>query len=288
MAKYLRMDNSVKETIKNQILQLIETAELGSDISYKYSADIELKNKLDVFFTPDAYAKMQSLVENAKEEIGWHGTVTKLESGFLITDILVYPQTVTSVTVRTDESKYAKWLMKLDDDIVNSMHFQGHSHVNMGVSPSSTDLDLYANMLTTLPDNGYYIFFIVNKRDNIYAEIYDMEANIKYETKDINIAILLDTGISIDDWYKNATENTVEKQVHISTQIKTTDGTPKFEWYRWSKVLKKAIYMCTTSKKLYEQTELNNNKKYKALSKEDVKLVMEEMAHKESEYWRRY
>ena len=41
--------------------------------------------------------------------------------------------------------------------------YAGHSHVNMGTSPSSVDLNHQEEILRMLGDNDFYIFMIWNK-----------------------------------------------------------------------------------------------------------------------------
>jgi hypothetical protein len=80
--------------------------------------------------------------------------------------------------------------MKLDDDTFSSLRMQGHSHVNMSVSPSPQDL---TDQATTLDQMGsgckFYIFMVWNKRLERDARIYDLEENLLYESGDVDIII---------------------------------------------------------------------------------------------------
>lgn len=139
-----------------------------------------------VHFSTLAYEKMKALVNNCSKEIAWHGTVTKFDDlHFEVTDILVYPQTATSATVESHDDYYPQWLNNLDDDTFNTIRFQGHSHVNMHTSPSAVDTDFYETIIQHIQD--YYIFFIMNKRGELWINLYNVEKNIVYETKDIVI-----------------------------------------------------------------------------------------------------
>ena len=55
---------------------------------------------------------------------------------------------------------------------------QGHSHVNMGVSPSGTDTQYYESLLSQI--NNYYIFIIMNKSDLMMVRYYDKRTNLMY------------------------------------------------------------------------------------------------------------
>jgi proteasome lid subunit RPN8/RPN11 len=138
---------------------------------------------------------MMLYVRDTSTEIAWHGTVkrNKEENWYLIKDVFLYPQTLTATTVNTDQEKYQEWLQNIeDDDVFNNIRFQGHSHVNMGTSPSGTDINMYNSFLQVLPKNDYYIFAIMNKTGSFTCFIYDLEKNLIYETQDINIKIVAD------------------------------------------------------------------------------------------------
>ena len=148
--------------------------------------------KAKVLFTPLAYGKMIALLHHYSSEVAWHGSVSHPdEETFIITDIVVYPQTVTGATVNTDQEEYQKWLLTLDDDFFNSMRMQGHSHVNMG-TPSGVDTNHQDQILSQLKGQDFYIFMIFNKRLEHTIKIYDYANNIMYEDKDVEVGIVGD------------------------------------------------------------------------------------------------
>ena len=109
-----------------------------------------------------------------------------------IEDIFVYPQEVTGSTVNTDQEEYTKWLYELDDEIFNKLRMQGHSHVNMSVSPSGVDDKHRQQILDQLEQNMFYIFMIWNKSLSVHTLVYDMARNILYEDDDVDIQLLCD------------------------------------------------------------------------------------------------
>ena len=145
--------------------------------------------KAVVNFTASAYLKMSMLVNSFDSEVAWHGTVERNENEFTIKDIFVYPQNVTGATVNTDQDKYEQWLMQLDDDDFNTLRMQGHSHVNMGTSPSSVDLSHQERIVEQLDDNDYYIFMIWNKKGEHTIKIFDMLTNTFYDDDDVTVNI---------------------------------------------------------------------------------------------------
>lgn len=192
-----------------------------------YSADIKVTEetpKAKVYFTPETYCKMTTLVKSCQKEIAWHGIIERNEEGaYIIKDIMMYPQEITGATVTSNDEKYPMWLMKQPDEIFNNLRFQGHSHVNFGATPSSTDLALYSTMLQELSEDDFYIFYIQNKSNEFWIQIYNLAENIIYEKGDIDVAILFSDGTTATDWYANqSSENIIEKQTTIGRSVKTS------------------------------------------------------------------
>lgn len=150
-----------------------------------------IDRKAKVIFTQNAWKKMQALISEFDKEVAWHGVAHRGEDEskdeYIITDILVYPQEVTSATVTTDQGKYEMWLMSHDDDVFNNIRMQGHSHVNMGVLPSGVDNELYDRLLEQLDDTMFYIFMIWNKKNDKTVKIYDLKKNVLFDTDDVTI-----------------------------------------------------------------------------------------------------
>lgn len=171
-------------------------------------------NRPTIAITGDAFLKIQALVGCTKDEIGWHGTVTQISPlKYVIEDIMCYPQIVTSATANTDEEEYTKWNMALSDEQVQSMRFQGHSHVNMSVSPSGVDFKYYDDILKLLPKNDFYIFAIFNKRNESTFLLYDLNTNIIYENTDMDIIVVNEKGVAYNAWAEENAEKYVTKKI---------------------------------------------------------------------------
>lgn len=156
-----------------------------------------------VYFTPTVAAKIPKLVEVLPGEVGAYGSVHQLnDDTYLITELFVYPQETSAATVTTDDANYAAWLNTLDDTTINSLNFQMHSHVNMGVSPSTTDIETNLR-LTHSSKKPFYIFAIVNKKGEMDIRVYDKETDSVYSKEHVKTGIY-HLGAPLDDWVKES------------------------------------------------------------------------------------
>lgn len=216
--KYLKLtEQAIQDTLKSVEAQLRES-KLTSTTTFKLNTDMsdEVKKqfeKAEVHITQDALDKMTGLIQECSDEIAWHGTVSRdaeKPNVFWIDDILVFPQTVTGATVDTDETEYTMWLYgeEVNEETFNRLRFHGHSHVNMGVTPSATDENHRSNFIQNV--NDFYIFGIFNKKDDFNFTIFDVENNVVYEKDDITYYVPCQP---IADWAKEQIKNKVTKKV---------------------------------------------------------------------------
>ena len=167
----------------------------------------EEREHVTITFTRNAWKKQQALIQNFTSEVGWHGLVTRDKENplhFTIEDILVFPQVVTGTTVTPNDEAYAVWNATLPPAQMNTMRFHGHSHVNMGVTPSGTDDKFQQDMLGRLNGDGFteeakarmkeamgdmafYIFMIFNKGGSHNVRVFDYWGNTYYEGDEITV-----------------------------------------------------------------------------------------------------
>lgn len=114
--------------------------------------DISKANVPNVRFDIVAWEKIQFIVDHESMEIGWFGTVDHdpKSNTYVVTDIFITEQKRDGATCEQS----AKGINELTSEIIrdrslsseekrdrlNKFNFWGHSHVNMGVSPSSEDI----------------------------------------------------------------------------------------------------------------------------------------------------
>lgn len=207
MSKLIKITSDCLDEVRKDFEEALQSGKF-SDGKITFTKSIgSINRKANVFFTDIAWVKMQTLIREFDKEIAWHGIAFRgddeTKDDYIIKDILVYPQEVTAATVNTDQEKYQTWLFEHDDDVFNNIRMQGHSHVNMGTTPSSVDSSLYDRILEQLDDDMFYIFMIWNKRGDKTIKIYDMAKNILFETSDCTVSVL-DDGYSIARFLKEA------------------------------------------------------------------------------------
>lgn len=194
MSKIVKITQETINSILKEFEQQLRAAKFSDGkLSYSHSFD-NIERKAELKFTETAWIKMQSLVREFDKEIAWHGIAKRGDDPekdeYIVSDILIYPQTVSGTTVTTNQEEYQNWLMGLDNDTFNNLRMQGHSHVNMGTTPSAVDTNLYNSILGQLDDTMFYIFLIWNKRGDKTVKIYDLAKNILFETSDIEVSII--------------------------------------------------------------------------------------------------
>ncbi len=170
----------------------------GVTLNFKLK-EVKDDRKATITFSAQAYMKIFALVHTYSTEVEWHGVVERTAAdAFYIKDILIFPHKVTGATVISDQTEYEKWLDTLDNDTFNALRFHGHSHVNMGVTPSGVDMTYRHNILNNFgtpsaTSDLFYIFLIFNKKGDISGEIYDLQNNALYSkstnTDEINIVV---------------------------------------------------------------------------------------------------
>ena len=222
MKKRLINIDPVRDIVREKLIEkynattYINTEDINIKLDIKdlLNEYIESKNLTPptIYISANAYVKMRMLVDQMSTEVGWYGTVTKcpgLQETYVIEDILVYPQKVTGATCEQDETKMFDFEMSLTTEQVNSKRFQGHSHVNMGVTPSGVDEQFYQDLLTQV--NDYFIICITNKKNDYTVRFYDVENNILYT--DLELKVLLDDGTDTNNWFTLVKDQVANKSV---------------------------------------------------------------------------
>ena len=177
--------------------------------------------RIKVIVSPIAWVKMQLLIQGFSTEVGWQGTCVRdpeEETTFRLEDVMVYPQKVTGANITTDETKHGEWLDQFPTETFRKIRFHGHSHVDMGVFSSSTDDDLQFDKIKMLQPGDFYLFFIMNKKGDLFIRLYDNKFGVMYETADVDVVI--GDGFQPGEFMKSARE--------MVTQAYATYKTPTY------------------------------------------------------------
>jgi len=148
------------------------------------------EQKLSVVYSGKAYSKTRDLIANCPLEIGWNMVVKNSDEGFVVEDIVVYPQRVTPSYISVDVDHYGLWKATLDDDTDMHLFGHGHSHVDMATFPSVVDEKQQRDEIM-MKKKGFYLFQIWNKRGDINSFFYDLDRKLYYESEDINLKIIV-------------------------------------------------------------------------------------------------
>lgn len=191
------------------------------------------KEKVLIIYTQQAYMRMRSLVDYFDTEVSWYGLVSKLDDKtYLIYDVKICKQYVDGAKVDTEDDDTLEFFNNLTDDEAEHMHFQAHSHVNMSTSASAVDLQNQSDVIRNIGKTGFYIFQIWNKKEEISTYLYDLDNNIFYDSKDVEIDIEDSLGTMTD--YILSVKDLVckKKYPYTWTPSKKSSNTMYDEYYK--------------------------------------------------------
>lgn len=230
MAKMLKMTPEYKAELEKEFREMLEAEDiLSGKIQFEKKIEDD-DRKAVVYFNSVAWVKMVMLIQEFSKEVAWHGVARRIESDkdeYVIDDILVYPQEVAGATVNTDQDKYETWLYSQEDDVFNNIRMQGHSHVDMGASPSTVDVAHQEKILEQLEDDMFYIFMIWNKSFKYDVRIYDRKKNRVFDNSCTSIK-MLDGGVGLSEFIQSANK-LVQEKTYVpapATKAKGTGTTP--------------------------------------------------------------
>lgn len=167
---------------------MFEKVNKGVEVQYRESA---LPNML---ITKKAINKMKIYIDECDKEISWLGTVENSDNIYLIKDVMLFEQEVSSVTTDIDETDLNNFahnkIEELGDegvDFLNSIKMWGHSHVNMSTFASGTDDE----SMEIFEDGGhdFYIRLIGNKKGSLKLDLFHYEKGIVYENLDFDVIV---------------------------------------------------------------------------------------------------
>ena len=186
-----------------------------NETKFSFSADIvqPAKEKITILYTPQAYIRMMMLVDYFDSEVAWYGLVDKIDDKlYRVYDVKLCKQYVTGGKVDTEDEDTLAFFDSLTDEEIEHMHFQAHSHVKMSTQASGVDLQNQADVIQNMGKSGFYIFQIWNKNGDINTYLYDLDNNMFYDKKDVEIEIE-DGTKTISNFLDDADELVIERKI---------------------------------------------------------------------------
>lgn len=226
-----------------------------------------------VYIMPLALSKMKYYVELCSKEIGWLGEayMDKENNTYYIKDVMLFDQEVHSTTCEiTSEglSKFAEKLLEQKNgmDIWNNLTMWGHSHVNMGVSPSSQD----NQQMIVFKDGGHkwFLRIIANKSGELELSLFDYANNLVY------------SNIPWEMYYPEP--NNLEELIKAEIEEKVKEITYTTTYSGYNNWQKNKIW--DHNKREWTQTEENNLKKKEKEKEIKKKEKKKEIKKKEINY----
>ena len=147
----------------------------------KQMYDIKPENYPSLIYSTTAIKQILCMLKTthaANKEFMFLGDVSKIGTDYLVNKVFLVPQQKCGAAYcETDDNKYPEWLAKnvpLEQRKYIRLH--GHSHVNMGTSPSGTDDSQIKNLCENVRD--YYIQLIINHNLQNTVNIWDKEQKL--------------------------------------------------------------------------------------------------------------
>lgn len=221
-----------------------------------------------ILFTTKAYSELRSMyttTESKTYEFMYIGEVEHINNVYAIKHVRLIPQCQISMThCETDDDKYPIWLQEQynvkDRKLIR---FHGHSHVNMGTTPSGDDDNAIMKMMNYVSD--FFIQFIMNQKEDYTLNLYDKQNNLIYEN--LNFKLITEQGhiLSLDG----------EIAINPSSEIKLVLNKDNNKL-----LLREGIYLNlttfeTTIEDNYIEMSINKKPKLKIEQMEKFKKVVE-------------
>lgn len=137
-------------------------------IQHEFSTRVEMSGGSPrILVSREAYEDMFVLVDECKQEVGWLGSVDRIGSDFLVKEVFLFDQEVHGATCELTPDGLAAFATEILSsrrdgmEVANSLRFWGHSHVNMGTSPSGQDESQLRELANSCGD--FFVRAILNK-----------------------------------------------------------------------------------------------------------------------------
>lgn len=161
---------------------------------------VKLLHSKRVVVMPTALQTMQLIVQLSDKEVGWLGRVREIENILVLTDIYLFHQEVAHTTCEITAAGLTEFAMELleqpgGDEVYNEVRLWGHSHVNMGVSPSGQDEKQMGVFETS--GHPWFLRCIANKKGDMQFTLFDFDSGIIVE--DMPWEVYMPTPVGLEE-----------------------------------------------------------------------------------------
>ena len=139
-----------------------------------------------ITFSRDFARKMKHLVMSTPTEISWVGEVEgDPRAALKVTNLHIMRQKVSCATFEEEDNAFVDLKSRIGE-AVYKIRAHGHSHVNMGVTPSGTDQKDTVDNWKAL-EVPFLIRMIANKQGALRVDFFDFERGISVECIDFKV-----------------------------------------------------------------------------------------------------
>jgi hypothetical protein len=159
-----------------------------------------------IFISREAYSRTSHLINLAKDEIGWLGTVIRSGQVFLIDEVFLFKQhSSASDCVITEEgiAELAQQILETRPDgveVLNRLRFWGHLHPGDFTSPSSQDeqeMTMFASNVEKT-DQSWMIRGIFSRGGKAQFTLYFYDLGLRINDVSWQIADLVDPALEAE------------------------------------------------------------------------------------------
>lgn len=152
----------------------------------KKKATISFIDNIDsprIYYTDKVADQINYIVNKCKGEVGWLGLMEQLEghNAYLVTDMYIPPQRAhgTETDILPQDMVELHFQIEEEGKDPNLLRYWGHSHVNMGVSPSGQDVKQVMEYRTEGVD--HFVMAIYNKKGESNVEFFDFAGGLRHQ-----------------------------------------------------------------------------------------------------------
>ena len=179
---------------RNQMKYKVSTSSLTAKGVVPIRGATQYPAEPDIFFTREAWVKQCHLVQTCSKEVGWFALVdhNAEANSFTITELVIPNQEVTAAETDIGKEDLADAAMELIEagKDTSKMYAWFHSHVNMGVTPSTQDeyqVEDFLEDLMDQPEIPAFIRGIQNKKGELKLDVYYVRHGVAYQNVDFYV-----------------------------------------------------------------------------------------------------